>query len=110
MKNRIEKKVDTYSGANATIKPELSQYGVDVCVSIICEFLHKSGFCHHKMILVAKQCIRGSFALDMSIYKPDMLDETGSDRRNALRRYGYGIHGKSAINKFFYYMVSIYQP
>ena len=37
----------------------------------------------------------------MSIYNPDMLNESGPDRRNALRRYGYSIRGKPAINKCF---------
>ena len=39
--------------------------------------------------------------LDMSIYDPEMLlfvDETGSDRRNALRKYGYSLIGQPAIS------------
>ena len=37
------------------------------------------------------------FSIDVSLYKPEMLiliDETGSDCRNRLRRYGYSIRGK----------------
>ena len=40
--------------------------------------------------------IRQQFALDVSVYKPEMLvfiDETGADRRNVLRKYGYSVRG-----------------
>ena len=64
-----------------------------------CRFLHASGFSHQKLCLVAKQrdeFIRQQFALDISLYKPEMLvflDETGTDHRNCLRKHGYSIRG-----------------
>ena len=38
---------------------------------------------------------------DMSAYSTDMfifIDETGSDNRNALRKYGYSLRGKTPVN------------
>ena len=38
------------------LKAELhTDYRVDISLSTICNFLHKSGFNHQKMVLVAKQ-------------------------------------------------------
>ena len=36
---------------------------------------------------------------DISVYKPDMfvfVDETDTDRRDALRKFGYSLRGKPA--------------
>lgn len=55
-----------------------------------------------KMVLVAKmrdEHLRAVFTMDVSVYRPEMLvflDETGADRRNAMRQYGYSIRGKPA--------------
>ena len=41
--------------------------------------------------------LRQKFIVDMSVYEPEMLvflDETGADRRNTLRKYGYSMRGK----------------
>ncbi len=84
------------------LQEQLSEYGVNVGLSTICEFLHKSGFTHQKLVLIAKQRdeqIRAVFAMDVSVYTPEMLvflDETGADRRNAMRKYGYSIRGRPA--------------
>jgi transposase len=49
---------------------------------------------------VAKQRdddLREQFFADVSLYKPEMLifiDESGSDNRDTLRKYGYSIRGK----------------
>ena len=43
--------------------------------------------------------MRQKFILDMSVYNPEMLiflDETGADRRDILRKYGYSMRGKPA--------------
>lgn len=64
---------------------------VDLDESTICRFFHAQGFTRQKMQLIAKQrdeLKRASYAIEMSVYKPEMfifLDETGCDRRNALR-------------------------
>ncbi len=84
------------------LQAELSDYGVNIGLSTICHFLHKSGFSHQKMVLIAKQrdeYLRTVFTVDVSLYKPEMLvflDETGADRRNTMRKYGYSIRGKPA--------------
>ena len=59
------------------------------------------------MVLVAKQrseFLRGVYLQDMQIFNghPEMLifvDETGADRRNCLRRFGYSIRGKPPVSK-----------
>lgn len=56
------------------------------------------------MTLIARrdETLRASYALAVSLYKPDMLiflDETGTDRRDALRKYSYSLRGKPAKNK-----------
>ncbi len=51
------------------------------------------------MKLVAKQRdedLRNAYKRDVLIYSPDMLifiDETGTDRRVTLRKYGYSLRG-----------------
>ena len=44
--------------------------------------------------------LRAMFTMDFSLYSPEkfvFLDETGADRRNTIRKYGYIIHGMPAI-------------
>ena len=41
--------------------------------------------------------LRQQYISDVSVYSPEMLvfiDETGTDRRNGLRKYGYSLRGK----------------
>ena len=75
---------------------------IEVEESTICKFLHSQGFTRQKMQIVAKQrdeferCI---YVTELTIYKADMfifLDETGCDRRNAMRRYAYSWRGQPA--------------
>ena len=79
-------------------------YGVSIGTSTICQFLHKNGFSRQRMVLIAKQrdeYLRATFVMDVSCYKTDMLvffDETGADRRNTMRKYGYSLRGKPAKN------------
>lgn len=73
-----------------------------VCVSIstICKFLYKSGFTRRKLGYTAiqqDQLLREQFASDVSVFTSDMfvfVDETGTDQRNTLRKYGYTLRGK----------------
>ena len=71
-------------------------------ISTICQFLHKNGFSRQKMRQVALQrseSLRASFASELSVYQADMfvfIDETGADRRAAMRRYAYSFRGKPA--------------
>ena len=76
-----------------------------ISLSSICKFLHKSGFTCQKLRCVALQqdiLLREQFAIDVSLYSPDMfvfIDETGADRRNTLRKYGYSLRGKPATKE-----------
>ena len=45
--------------------------------------------------------LREKYRADVSVYSPDMfifIDETGTDRRNRLRKYGYSVRGKAAVS------------
>ena len=83
------------------------EYGDYVSQSAICRFLHKSGFTRQKLKIAAQQrdtVLRSKFVLDASLYAPEMLifiDETGSDRRDCIRRYGYSLRGKPLVSHRF---------
>ena len=74
--------------------------GVDVSATTLCTFLHGSKFTRQKMQLVAKQRdkeLRDIFTIDVSLYKSHQLvfvDETGTDCRDTVRKYGYGLRGR----------------
>ncbi len=78
--------------------------GADVSLATLCRFLHKTGFTRQKLRLVALQrddFLWSQFVSDVSVYNKDMLvflDETGSDRRNCIRRYGYSLRGKPLVS------------
>lgn len=73
---------------------------VNVSTTSLCLFLKQSNFTRQKMKLVASQRsnqLRQQFTIDVSLYNPEMcifVDETGSDNRDKLRKYGYSIRGK----------------
>ena len=73
---------------------------VDVNISTICRFLHDAGFSRQRLQLCAMQrneVSREQFIIDVSVYNAEMLifiDETGSDRRDTNRKYGYSLRGK----------------
>ena len=75
-----------------------------ISISTIYRFLHKNGFTKQKLQLCALQSseiLRQQFIVDVSVYTTDMLvfiDETGTDRRNTVRNYGYSLRGKPLKN------------
>ena len=77
--------------------------GTEVCLSAICRFLHRNGFTRQRLRIAASQrdgLLRAQFVSDVSLYKPEMLiflDETGSDRRDCIRKYGYSLRGKPLV-------------
>ena len=81
----------------------LDTTGTMISLSTICRSLQKIGFTHQRLRLAALQrdeFLRSQFALEVSIYNQDMfifLDETGSDKRNSVRRYGYGLRGRPMV-------------
>ena len=73
------------------LQAELQKEGCHVDVSTICRAVNKIGLSRQKITLRAQ-----FIAAEMSAFDPAMIlwiDETGCDRRNALRQYGYGIRG-----------------
>ena len=78
--------------------------GTVVDLSTVCRFLHTSGFSRQKLQITAKQrsdALRAEYLIDMQIYKghPEFfvfIDETGADRRDCMRRFGYSLRGKPA--------------
>ena len=51
------------------------------------------------MALQQSDALRAQFQSDISVYEPDVLlfiDETGTDRKNTIRRFGYSLVGKRA--------------
>jgi len=75
---------------------------VDVVESTICTFLEKSCFAKQRLKLYAIQrdeVLRAQFAIDVSLYNKEILvflDETGTDRRDTIRKEGYSVRGKPA--------------
>ena len=69
--------------------------------------LQKSGFTRQKLKIAASQrddLVRANFVSEVSMYNPEMLiflDESGSDRRNCIRRYGYSVRGRPLVSHKF---------
>ena len=83
------------------IQRDLNNYlMLDISLATICKFLHRSGFTRQRLHTIAMQqdsFLREQYIADVSVYTPDMfvfLDETGADRRDTRRKYGYSLHGK----------------
>ena len=74
-------------------------FGVTVSPATICRTLQLMGCTRQVIRSVAIQqsdAMRAKFMAEVSIYDPSMflwLDESGCDRRNMLRKYGYSIRG-----------------
>ena len=74
--------------------------GVQVSKSTICRLLRRHGFTRKKLQQIALQqstLLRGKFMATTMLYKREQfvwLDETGSDNRTYLRKYGYAIKGE----------------
>lgn len=80
------------------IQDKLSHvYGFCISMSTICRTLKIMGCTRQRMHHVAAQRseeLRARYMADISIFDPSMLvwlDESGCDRRNTIRRYGYSI-------------------
>ena len=81
----------------------LETTGCEVSLSSICRFLGKMKFTRQRLKIVAQQrdeFLRSMYISEVSIYDPEMLiflDETGSDRRASIRRYGYSLRGRPLV-------------
>ena len=83
----------------------LNTTGSDVSISTISKFLSKQTFTRKKLSFRAQQRnyeLRSKYFTDVAVFDPEMLvfvDETGSDKRSALRKYGYALRGKPAVSE-----------
>ena len=81
----------------------LDVMGAEISLSTICRFLRKVGFTRQRLRLAALQrddFLRSKFVSEVSIYNRDsliFLDETGSDKRNFIRKYGYSLRGRPMV-------------
>ena len=75
----------------------------DVSPSTICRMLLSHGFSRKKIQHIALQRLlsqRAAYMADISLFSRNMLvwvDETGCDKRDMLRRYGYSLRGQRAV-------------
>ena len=78
--------------------------GSDLSLPTICHLLQEQHFSRKKMKLIARQkdeFTREIYAAEVSLFNPEMfifLHETGSDRCNALTKYGYSHRGIPAVS------------
>ena len=76
-------------------------FGVDVSISTICKTLQYMGCTRRVIRHVAGQCsdaLRAKFMADVALYNPSMfvwIYATGCNRRNAIKKYAYGMRGKT---------------
>ena len=78
--------------------------GTYVHNSTICRTMQHLGFCRKRLQRIALQCsddLRGRFMAEISHFDPTTLvwvDESGFNRRNTIRAYGYSLQGMRAID------------
>ena len=79
--------------------------GTEVCLSTICRFLHSCGFSRKKIRNIALQRneeVRARYVVEVELYLSSMfvfVDETGCDRRDAMRKFGYSLRGRRCVAK-----------
>lgn len=77
--------------------------GSDVSITTLCRTLHRIGFTRKKIqhiVLQQDEQARMEFMNEMKLFDADMilwLDETGSDRWNSLRKFGYSLRGLTPV-------------
>ena len=83
----------------------LDATGVSVSGSTVCKVLHRNGITRKKLLRVALQRsveFRGAFMANILQYPREFIvwvDETGSDRRDALRKFGYALRRQPGVSK-----------
>ena len=79
--------------------------GTWISCSTICRTAKKLGLSRQKMRCIAIQrsdVLRARYISEIDEFKPEMyvfIDETGSDRRNSIRKFGYGICGLTPVTQ-----------
>ena len=78
--------------------------GKAVHASTICRTIKYHGFTRKKVQVIALQRseeLRLQYMAEISAFPPEMIiwiDETGSDRRNTVRQYGYSLRGLTPVS------------
>ena len=72
---------------------------IEVSPATICRIIHRNGFTrktlHHVALQRSVEC-RGKFFAEVQFYDVHQfvwVDETGSDRKNRMRKFGYALRG-----------------
>ena len=74
---------------------------LEISLTSLSRFLKENNFTRQKLSLIARQrneSLRQEYISDVSIFESHMfvfIDETGTDRRDAIRKYGYSLQGKT---------------
>ena len=77
--------------------------GISVSPSTICRIIHRNGLTRKKVQQVALQRssqYRNAFMSQVLVFQPEMfvwVDESGCDRRDHVRRYGYALRGQRPV-------------
>lgn len=80
----------------------LEKFGVSISAATFCRTLKRMGCTRQVIRHVATQQseeLRARFMAEVSVYDPAMLlwiDESGCDRRDSIRKYGYSVRGSPA--------------
>ena len=78
----------------------LETMGTDASIASICRLLQKCRFTRTKIQAIALQHneeLSQRYRTEMELYEADILvfvDESGTDRRDSLRKFGYSLRGK----------------
>ena len=84
-------------------KDVLDLFGVAISPSTICRLLSRYGITRKKIRQVATQrceMLRGQFMSHCFLFKREMFvwaDETGVDKRNHIRKFGYSLRGQTPV-------------
>ena len=77
--------------------------GTWVSLATICKTAHRLGLTRQKMKKIAirrSEVLRAKYMAEIEAFDPDMLvflDETGCDKRNSIRQFGYGLRGITPV-------------
>lgn len=77
--------------------------GVEVSLSTVCRIIHRHGLTRKKVQQVALQRsveFRAKFWAEVQLYSKEQLvwiDETGCDRRDQVRKFGYALRGERPV-------------
>lgn len=76
---------------------------VVVSAPTLCRIIHRHGLTRRKIQQIALQRssqYRGKFMAEVQMYKPEQfvwIDETGCDKRDSIRKYGYAMRGERPV-------------